>query len=104
MIKNFKWLLLVSLTFMACNSDDEVVTVIDSSDGLPLTSGTADFSKYVALGNSLTSGFSDGALFIKGQQGSYTNIMAQQFKLVGGGEFKIPYTNDNIGGLLLEDK
>lgn len=85
---------------MACNSDDEVVTVIDSSDGLPLTSGTADFSKYVALGNSLTSGFSDGALFIKGQQGSYTNIMAQQFKLVGGGEFKIPYTNDNIGGLL----
>ena len=100
MIKNFKWLLLVSLTFIACNSDDEVVTVIDSSDGLPLTSGTADFSKYVALGNSLTSGFSDGALFIKGQQGSYTNIMAQQFKLVGGGEFKIPYTNDNIGGLL----
>ena len=85
---------------MACNSDDEVVTVIDSSDGLPLTSGTADFSKYVALGNSLTSGFSDGALFIKGQEGSYTNIMAQQFKLVGGGEFKIPYTNDNIGGLL----
>lgn len=100
MIKNFKWLLLVSLTFMACNSDDETVTAIDSSDGLPLTSGTADFSKYVALGNSLTSGFSDGALFKKGQEGAYTNIMAQQFKLVGGGDFKIPYTNDNIGGLL----
>ena len=100
MIKNFKWLLLVSLTFMACNSDDDAVTVIDSSDGLPLTSGSANFSKYVALGNSLTSGFSDGALFKKGQEGAYTNIMAQQFKLVGGGEFKIPYTNDNIGGLL----
>ena len=100
MIKNFKWLLLVSLTFMACNSDDDGVTVVDSSDGLPLTSGSANFSKYVALGNSLTSGFSDGALFKKGQEGAYTNIMAQQFKLVGGGEFKIPYTNDNIGGLL----
>jgi hypothetical protein len=25
MIKNFKWLLLVSLTFVACNSDDAVV-------------------------------------------------------------------------------
>ncbi|WP_347051155.1 G-D-S-L family lipolytic protein [Flavobacterium olei] len=100
MIKNFKWLLLVSLTFMACNSDDDVVTVINSSDGKPLTSGSADFSKYVALGNSLTSGFSDGALFIKGQQGAYTNIMADQFKLVGGGEFKIPLMNDNIGGLL----
>jgi hypothetical protein len=100
MIKNFKWLVLVSLTFMACNNDDEAVTVIDSSDGLPLTSGSANFSKYVALGNSLTSGFSDGALFKRGQEGAYTNILAQQFKLVGGGEFKIPYTNDNTGGLL----
>lgn len=100
MIKNFKWLLLVSLTFIACNSDDDVAAVVDSSDGKPLTSGSADFSKYVALGNSLTSGFSDGALFIKGQEGAYTNIMAQQFKLVGGGEFKIPFTNDNVGGLL----
>lgn len=100
MIKKFKWLVLVSLTFMACNSDDEVATVVESSDGKPLTAGSADFSKYVALGNSLTSGFSDGALFIKGQEGAYTNIMAQQFKLVGGGEFKIPFANDNIGGLL----
>jgi lysophospholipase L1-like esterase len=100
MIKNFKWLLLVSLTFVACNNNDEITTVIDSSDGLPLTAGSADFSKYVALGNSLTAGFSDGALFIKGQEGSYTNILSQQFALVGGGAFKIPYTNDNIGGLL----
>jgi len=100
MIKNFKWLLLVSLTFMACNSDDDVAAVIDSSDGKPLTAGSANFAKYVALGNSLTSGFSDGALFIKGQEGAYTNVLAQQFKLVGGGEFKIPFMNDNIGGLL----
>lgn len=100
MIKNLKLLLLVSLTFAACNSDDDAVTVIESSDGLPLTAGSADFSKYVALGNSLTSGFSDGALFIKGQEGAYTNILAQQFKLVGGGDFKIPYMNDNVGGLL----
>ena len=27
--------------------------------------------------------------------------MADQFALAGGGEFKIPYVNDNIGGLLL---
>ena len=96
MIKNFKWLILVSLTIIACNSndDDKVVEV-------PLTAGTADFSKFVSLGNSLTAGFSDGALFIKGQEGSYTNILAQQFALVGGGEFKIPLMNDNIGGLLL---
>jgi hypothetical protein len=42
----------------------------------------------------LTSGYSDGALFIEGQK-SYTNIMAEQFKAVGGGEFKIPFMADN---------
>ena len=98
MIKNFKWLLLVSLTFVACNSDEEVVTVVDSSDGLALTAGSADFSKFVSLGNSLTAGYSDNALFIEGQNSSYTNIMAQRFATVGGGAFKIPFMADNIGG------
>lgn len=101
MIKNFKWLLLVSLTFVACNSDDDAAIDANSSDGLPLTAGSADFSKYVALGNSLTAGYSDSALFIAGQEGSYTNLISQKFALVGGGEFKIPYMNDNVGGLLL---
>lgn len=98
MIKNFKWLLLVSLTFVACNSDEAVAVVSNSSDGMPLTSGTANFSKFVALGNSLTAGYSDNALFIEGQKVSYANIMAQQFTLVGGGDFKIPFMADNIGG------
>lgn len=101
MIKNFKWLLLVSLTFVACTSDDDKVIDPNSSDGLPLTAGSADFSKYVAVGNSLTAGYSDGALFIAGQEGSYPNILSKQFALVGGGEFKIPFMNDNVGGLLL---
>lgn len=101
MIKNIKWLLLVSLTFVACSSDDEAIIDQNSSDGLPLTAGTADFSKYVAVGNSLTAGFSDSALFIKGQEGSFTNTLAKNFALVGGGDFTIPYMNDNIGGFLL---
>jgi hypothetical protein len=101
MIKNFKWLLLVSLTFVACNSDDEPVVDPNSTDGTPLTAGTADFSKYVSLGNSLTAGYSDSALFIAGQEGSYPNILASQFALVGGGEFNIPLMSDNTGGLLL---
>ncbi|MET0759276.1 MAG: G-D-S-L family lipolytic protein [Flavobacterium sp.] len=95
MIKNFKWLLLVSLSFAACNNNDEETIVVT-----PITAGSADFSKYVSLGNSLTSGYSDGALFINGQQNSYPSILSQQFALAGGGEFKIPYVNDNIGGLL----
>jgi len=97
MIKNFKWLLLVSLSFVACTNNNEDST---APAEVPVTSGSANFTKYVALGNSLTAGFSDNALFKKGQDGSYTNIIASQFKLVGGGIFKIPYMNDNTGGLL----
>jgi lysophospholipase L1-like esterase len=99
MIKNFKWLLLVSLTFVACNNNDETI-VSNSSDGLPLTAGTADFSNYVALGDSFAAGYSDGALFIEGQNGAYPNILAQQFSLVGGGAFTTPLMADNVGGLL----
>jgi lysophospholipase L1-like esterase len=98
MIKNFKWLLLVSLTLAACNNDDNNGTSVNDA---PLTAGTADFSKYIALGNSLTSGFSDNALFKRGQENSYPNLLSQQFALVGGGAFAIPYMNDNDGGLLL---
>lgn len=97
MIKNNKWLLLVALTMMAC-SDDDAVVVNDTADGQPLTSGSADFSNYVAIGDSFAAGFSDNALFQEGQKFSYPNIMASQFSLVGGGEFKIPFMVDNVGG------
>lgn len=97
MIKNFKWLLLVSLTFVACDSDIEEDVVQE----VPIVAGSADFSKYVALGNSLTAGYSDGALFVAGQNNAYPKLMAEQFALAGGGEFKTPFMNDNIGGLLL---
>ena len=58
--------------------------------------GDADFSTYVALGNSLTAGYADGALFRSGQNDSYPNIMAEQFSFVGGGDFTQPLTSDNV--------
>jgi len=98
MINNFKWLLLVSLSFVACNSNDSNPIPVD----VPVKAGSADFTTYVSLGNSLCAGYSDGALFKRGQEGSYPNILAQQFALVGGGEFKIPYCgDDNLGGLTI---
>ena len=97
MIKNFKWLFLVSLTFAACNSDDDNT----QSTAVPVTAGSADFTHYVAVGNSLCAGYMDGALYKKGQENSWTKILSDQFKLAGGGEFRIPYMNDNLGGLLL---
>lgn len=61
--------------------------------------GDADFSKYVSLGNSITAGYMDGALYKSGQEFAYPNILAKQFKLVGGGEFVQPVVNSEIGVL-----
>jgi lysophospholipase L1-like esterase len=64
-----------------------------------MSSGSADFSKYVALGNSLTSGYADGALYKSAQANSYPAILATQFAKVGGGNFVQPMV-DNEDGLL----
>ena len=96
MIKNFKWLLLVSLTFVACTNDDDVLVMEE-----PVSAGSANFTKYVALGDSFAAGYSDAALFVEAQKGAYPNILAQQFAEAGGGAFSTPLMGDNIGGLLL---
>jgi hypothetical protein len=61
------------------------------------TRGKADFSNFVALGNSLTSGYGDGALYLEGQINSFPNIMATQFKAAGGGEFVQPLLPEGSG-------
>ncbi len=66
-----------------------------------VSSGQADFSKYVALGNSLTSGYRDNALYIEGQTESYPNMIAQQMMRAGGGVFVQPMVSDENGGLVL---
>ena len=68
------------------------------------TSGDADFTSYVALGNSLTAGYMDGTVSRVGQSYSFPNLLATQFATVGGGEFTQPsYADDvnNLGGLTL---
>lgn len=94
MIKNFKWLLLVSLSFVACNNNDDEDAVVE----IPITSGSASFAKYVALGDSFAAGYSDGALFKAGQENSYVNILAQQFIPAGGVAITNPFMLDNLGG------
>jgi len=89
--------LTVGFGFVAC--EPELDNPIDE-DGF-YTSGEADFSNYVSIGNSLTAGFADGTLYITGQEDSYPNIMAEQFALAGGGDFSQPLMSDNVGGLLL---
>lgn len=90
------------LACAACNDPEDVLpesAVVEMAETPELTAGSADFSKFVALGNSLTAGFTDGGLFIAGQENSLPNILATQFALVGGGTFTQPLTSDNFGGL-----
>ncbi len=52
--------------------------------------GTADFTKFIALGDSYTAGMQSGSLFTDGQAVSMAKIMADQFTTVGGGVFNQP--------------
>ncbi len=81
---------------VSCDTEFET----DVND-IVVTSGEADFTRYVALGNSLTAGYRDGALYTDGQNESYPSMIAAQMKFAGGGDFKQPLMPDNNGGLLL---
>lgn len=60
-------------------------------DTVTPSKGNADFTRYIALGNSLTAGFSDGGLYLEGQQSSYPQLIGTQMKAVGGGSFSTPF-------------
>jgi lysophospholipase L1-like esterase len=67
--------------------------------------GQADFSRYVAFGDSLTAGFASGALFRSAQENSYPALLARQF---GIANFQQPLVSDpgisatpNFGALTL---
>ena len=49
------------------------------------TAGPLDFTSYVAVGNSLTSGYTDGGLYNDAQSTSYPALLAQQFAATGKG-------------------
>ena len=78
---------------VSCNTDFD--TDVSS---IVVTKGDANFTKYVSIGNSLTSGYRDGALYSDGQLQSYPSMIAQQMKLAGGGDFKQPMMPNNVGG------
>ncbi len=98
-MKNYiKFLPFLAMGFLSC--EPELDNPIDQAGFY--TAGEADFSNYVAIGNSLTSGYADGALYITGQENSFPNIMAQQFaKVQVTNGFTQPLMNDNAGGLLM---
>ena len=93
------YLLAFSIGLISCNDDDRI---LPEETVLPeLTSGSVDFSNYVAIGASFTAGFTDGGLFIASQENSFPNILSKEFTKVGGDNFVQPLMSDNTGGILV---
>lgn len=98
MKNKFIYLAIIAAGFASCEPEFE--NAVDAN----YTAGDADFTSYVAIGNSLTAGYMDGTVSRGSQINSYPNLLAQQFALVGGGAFTQPsYADDvnNLGGLML---
>lgn len=98
MKNKFIYLAILAAGFASCEPEFE------NEVGANYTAGEADFSSYVAVGNSLTAGYMDGTVSKGSQSYSYPSLLARQFALVGGGEFTQPsYEDDvnNLGGLML---
>jgi len=96
MKNKFIYLAIIAVGFASC--EPEFDNAVDAN----YSSGEADFTSYVAIGNSLTAGYMDGTVSRVGQTYSFPNLLAQQFALVGGGAFTQPsYADDvnNLGGI-----
>jgi len=91
----FIYIAICSIGFIACEPEFD-----QPLEDNPITQekGDADFSTFVSLGNSLTAGFADNALYIDGQKDAFPNLIADKMKAAGGGEFTTPFMTDNVGG------
>ncbi len=97
MKNKFIYLALLAIGMVSC--DAEIENAVDAN----YTAGDADFSTYVAIGNSLSAGYMDGTVYREGQKYSFPNTLSKQFALVGGGAFTQPSFEDdvnNLGGIM----
>jgi lysophospholipase L1-like esterase len=75
MKNKFIYLAVLAAGFASCEPEFE------NEVNANYTSGDADFSTYVAVGNSLTAGYMDGTVSRVGQTYSFPNLLAQKFAL-----------------------
>ncbi|MEQ8927258.1 MAG: SGNH/GDSL hydrolase family protein [Fulvivirga sp.] len=107
-MKNIKYifytLLSASVLITSCDSEDDLIDerlaenpIVDPN----YNPGSLDISNYVAVGNSLSAGFADAALFPQGQMFSFPNIIGEQLQKSGGNAFVYPdiTSGNGFGGL-----
>ncbi|MEQ8578446.1 MAG: hypothetical protein RIC57_13865 [Balneola sp.] len=90
--KIFLLLIVTGLISYSCDGiEDSLVDDQLEENPLPSTpeysSGSTDFSNYVAIGNSLTAGLMDGALYNIGQRNSVAAILATSFAATVDGDY-----------------
>ena len=99
----FKYIGLVAIFAGFISCEDVVLETQDGSEEMTyskLNTSTVDFSNYIAVGASFTAGYTDGALFVAGQENSFPNILAEKMN-ANDGTFEQPLVDDNFGGLVL---
>ncbi len=98
-------LLFAAVFLFSCESSYDSL-VSDQTDENPVpeestpegSSGEADFSNYIAIGNSLTAGFMDGALYNMGQEHSLAALIHEQMQYAGAPDnFNQPDINSDLG-------
>lgn len=94
-----------AVIFTSCDEQELLIDQRKADNPSPDTSaptgtaGTVNLSKYVSIGNSLTAGYMDGALYTNGQANSFPNMLGTQFQVsgVGGAAFNQPDINSANG-------
>ena len=79
---------LILLSWSACENNNDEPSV---------SSGDADLTRYVAIGNSLSSGFMNNDLYLSGQVYSWPAQFADKMADAGSGTFKQPLMVDDTG-------
>lgn len=74
-------------------------------DSFTPSSGSADFSSFVAVGDSYTAGYTDGALGVRGQQSGFAYIVAKQLGSVGNKGFNQPMvkSSGSVGSTVINE-
>ncbi len=101
-MKKIKYINIILLTLLlvgSCKQEPIVPEVAVAPDPGPAPlKGSADFTKFVAIGNSFVAGMQAGALFTEGQNNSLAAILNKQFQTVGApATFNQPTIGASLG-------
>ncbi len=95
MIKSLSFFIIASIALTACKPNLKSPSI---------DTGTIDVSMFVNIGSSLEAGYADDGLTNENQTISYSNLLAEQFKLIGGNAFKQPMVSESSIGISITGK